>query len=159
MGKRKKATKPPPKKKRAKLNKHFDCPFCGHEGTVDCYLERDENLGRVECRVCGAKFRAIINHLDEEVDLYHKWIDACEEASKEDKAPMPNVGSGGGGNSRGSGSGGGGGSPKDVGRRASSDRAGRLSSGSGGKRERTSIDFDVHDDDGDFDDEADDDLS
>lgn len=115
-------------------------------------------MGRVECRVCGAKFRAIINHLDEEVDLYHKWIDACEEASKDDKAPMPNS-SGGGGNSRGSG---GGGSPKDIGRRGSSDREGRLSSGSGGggKREqRRSIDFDVHDGDDDFDDEADDDLS
>lgn len=83
MGKRKRATKPPPKKKRPKLNKQFDCPFCGHEQTVDCYLERDEKVGRVECRVCGAKFRAIINHLDEEIDMYHKWIDACEEASKE----------------------------------------------------------------------------
>lgn len=85
MGKRKRATKPPPKKKRGKLDKVFDCPFCGHEQTVDCYIERDAKIGRVECRVCSAKYRSIITHLDEEIDLYHKWIDACEEASK-DKA-------------------------------------------------------------------------
>lgn len=41
------------------------------------------SIGRVECRICSAKYRAIINHLDEEIDLYHKWIDACEEASKD----------------------------------------------------------------------------
>lgn len=83
MGKRKRQTKPPQKKKSAKLDKVFDCPFCGHEQSVDCFLERDIKVGRVECRVCGAKYKSIITHLDEEIDLYHKWIDACEEASKE----------------------------------------------------------------------------
>lgn len=157
MGKRKKATKPPPKKKRAKLNKHFDCPFCGHEGTVDCYLERDEKVGRVECRVCGAKFRAIINHLDEEVDLYHKWIDACEEASKDDHGVGPSMPSGSVGGDGGSGMRG---SPKNIARRTSSGRGGSSSDvgNTSGKRERASIDFVVHDDDDDFDDEADDDL-
>lgn len=86
MGKRKRATKPPPKKKRGKLDRVFDCPFCGHEQTVECFLERDVSIGRVECRICSAKYRSIISHLDEEIDLYHKWIDACEEASKEKSA-------------------------------------------------------------------------
>lgn len=86
MGKRKKQTKPPPKKKRGRLDKIFDCPFCSNEKTVDCVLERDSNIGRVECRVCSAKFRTIITRLDEEVDLYHKWMDACEDATKDDKA-------------------------------------------------------------------------
>ena len=83
MGKRKRATKPPPKKKSAKLEKIFDCPFCGHEQTVDCVIERDINLGRVECRICGVKFSALIHRLEEEIDVYSKWIDACEEANRD----------------------------------------------------------------------------
>lgn len=90
MGKRKRQSKPPPKKKTAKLDKVFDCPFCGHEQSVDCFLERDIKVGRVECRVCGAKYKSMITHLDEEIDLYHKWIDACEEASKEKTENAPN---------------------------------------------------------------------
>lgn len=87
MGKRKRATKPPPKKKAAKLDKVFDCPFCGHEQTVNCFIERESKLGRVECRVCGVKFKSTITHLDEEIDVYHKWLDACEEASKDKSDP------------------------------------------------------------------------
>lgn len=90
MGKRKRATKPPPKKKASKLDKVFDCPFCGHEQTVNCYIERDSKIGRVECRVCGVKYKSTITHLDEEIDVYHKWLDACEEASK-DKTDDPPV--------------------------------------------------------------------
>lgn len=93
MGKRKRATKPPPKKKMSKLDKTFDCPFCGHEQTVECCIQRDIKFGRVECRVCGVKYNTVITHLDEEIDLYHKWLDACEEASankeKENAAPAP----------------------------------------------------------------------
>lgn len=82
MGKRKRATKPPSKKKVAKLEKIFDCPFCGHEQTVDCVIERDINLGKVECRVCGVKYSSIIHRLEEEIDVYSKWIDACEAANR-----------------------------------------------------------------------------
>lgn len=81
MGKRKRATKPPPKKKAAKLEKIFDCPFCGHEQTVECVIERDVSIGRVECRMCGVKYSTIINRLEEEIDVYSKWIDACEVAN------------------------------------------------------------------------------
>lgn len=86
MGKRKRATKPPPKKKAAKLEKVFDCPFCGHEQTVDCVIERDINLGKVECRVCGVKYSSIIHRLEEEIDVYSKWIDACEAANRDPAA-------------------------------------------------------------------------
>lgn len=86
MGKRKRATKPPPKKKAAKLEKIFDCPFCGHEKTVEVAIERDINVGKVECRVCGVKFSALINRLEEEIDVYSKWIDACEEANRDPNA-------------------------------------------------------------------------
>lgn len=86
MGKRKRATKPPPKKKVAKLEKIFDCPFCGHEQTVDCVIERDINLGKVECRVCGVKYSSIIHRLEEEIDVYSKWIDACEAANRDPTA-------------------------------------------------------------------------
>lgn len=89
MGKRKRATKPPPQKKAAKLDKIFDCPFCGHEQTVDCVIERDINVGKVECRVCGVKFSTLINRLEEEIDVYSKWIDACEEANRDPAAVTP----------------------------------------------------------------------
>lgn len=81
MGKRKRATKPPPKRKSAKLEKIFDCPFCGHEKTVDCVLERDINIGKVECRICTVKYSTHIHRLEEEIDVYSKWIDACEAAN------------------------------------------------------------------------------
>lgn len=81
MGKRKRATKPPPKAKAAKLDVIFDCPFCGHEKTVDCTIERDISVGKVECRVCGVKHSSTINKLEEAVDVYANWIDACEEAN------------------------------------------------------------------------------
>jgi len=86
MGKRKRATKPPPKKKTAKLEKIFDCPFCGHEQTVDCVIERDISVGKVECRVCGVKFSSMIHKLEEEIDVYGKWIDALEEANQDSTA-------------------------------------------------------------------------
>lgn len=88
MGKRKRATKPPPKKKTAKLPKIFDCPFCWHEKSVECYIQRDDNLGKIECRVCGVKFTCNIHSLDEEIDVYSKWIDACEEANTK-KSTVP----------------------------------------------------------------------
>lgn len=57
----------------------FNCPFCGHEKTVDCNIIRDSSVGVVECRVCGAKHECVINHLEEEIDVYSRWIDALEE--------------------------------------------------------------------------------
>lgn len=89
MGKRKRATKPPPKKKTPKLDKIFDCPFCGHEQTVDVAIERDINVGKIECRICGVKFSTLINRLEEEIDVYSKWIDACEDANRDPNAVEP----------------------------------------------------------------------
>lgn len=86
MGKRKRATKPPPKKKSAKLEKVFDCRYCGHEKSVDCTIEREHSSGTIECRVCGAKFSASINHLEEEIDLYAKWIDAADNVNAQQEA-------------------------------------------------------------------------
>lgn len=83
MGKRARSKKPAPTRKTAKLEKIFDCPFCGHEQCVECVIIRDENVGKVECRTCGVKYASGINHLEEEVDVYSKWIDACDEANKE----------------------------------------------------------------------------
>lgn len=83
MGKRKRATKPPPKKKTAKLEKIFNCPICGHEESVECFIDRGANMGVVECRTCGAKYSALIHSIEEEVDVFAKWIDALEVANQE----------------------------------------------------------------------------
>ncbi|CAN8076273.1 unnamed protein product [Agarophyton chilense] len=82
MGKRKRATKPPPKKKAAKLEKVFNCPFCGHEESVECKISKSENTGSVECRLCGVRYSTTIGRLEEEIDVYYKWIDACDAANR-----------------------------------------------------------------------------
>lgn len=89
MGKRKRATKPPPKKKTAKLDRVFDCPFCGHEKSVDCVIERDVKVGKVECRVCGVKYKSTVHHLEEEIDVYSKWIDALDDVNADKREDEP----------------------------------------------------------------------
>lgn len=86
MGKRKRATKPAPKKKSAKLPTVFDCPYCGHEKSVDCIIEKGSSIGRVKCRTCGVSYECVINKLEEAVDVYANWIDACERANKDPEA-------------------------------------------------------------------------
>lgn len=82
MGKRKRATKPPPKKKMPKLEKVFNCPFCGHENSVECEVLRSENIGKLECRLCGVRYSTTVGRLEEEIDVYYKWIDACDAANR-----------------------------------------------------------------------------
>lgn len=83
MGKRKRATKPPPKKKAPKLDTIFDCPYCGHEKTVDCVIDKSTSIGKVKCRICGVSHESVINKLEEAIDVYANWIDACEAANKD----------------------------------------------------------------------------
>lgn len=70
------------KKKLPPLDTVFNCPFCGHEKTVDCKILRDSSIGIVECRWCTAKHECVISHLEEEIDVYSKWIDALEEVQE-----------------------------------------------------------------------------
>jgi len=82
MGRRKKANKPPPKRKAIEpLDTQFTCPFCNHEKACEVKLEKARNTGIISCRVCSESFQTSINYLSEAVDVYADWIDACESAN------------------------------------------------------------------------------
>lgn len=39
--------------------------------------------GMVSCVACGEAFTTSIHQLCEPIDVYHDWLDACEEKNKE----------------------------------------------------------------------------
>lgn len=79
MGKRK-STKPPPKKQRAKLDLTFNCPFCNSSKSVTCLLDREAEKGTAKCSVCLEKYTGRITPLTDPVDLYHDWLDQVRAA-------------------------------------------------------------------------------
>ena len=84
MGKRK-AKRKAPKPVRARLGKLesvFTCPFCHHENTVECKLDRTAMIGSLSCRVCEASFKTPIDNLCHPVDVFHLWTDARESAAE-----------------------------------------------------------------------------
>ncbi|KAL8431350.1 hypothetical protein ACSSS7_005328 [Eimeria intestinalis] len=110
MGKRKSAAMKPKPNRVPKLDKEFDCPFCSHSKAVKVELDRVRGIGALSCRVCGAAYNRSITRLDEGIDVYGDWIDACvsanAEAAKEaqqklEKAPIAAASQGGGAHSRG----------------------------------------------------------
>ena len=82
MGRRRKTAKfgVAPKHKE-KIPTAFDCPFCAGSETVACFMDREKQVGLVQCDVCHASFTTMINALSEPVDVYCDWIDACEDAN------------------------------------------------------------------------------
>lgn len=50
---------------------------------------KKEKTAVIRCRVCDANFGTPINDLFEPVDVYCKWIDACENANKEESSELP----------------------------------------------------------------------
>ncbi|KAF0976580.1 hypothetical protein FDP41_004479 [Naegleria fowleri] len=80
MGKRK-TRKPPPKKVQPKLPTSFDCPFCNHEGTVECVIDRKQSTGKLTCRICGAQYQTNITYIMSAIDVYSEWIDECEKVN------------------------------------------------------------------------------
>lgn len=89
----------------------FRCLFCQHHGSVLCKMDRSNRIGRLDCKDCMQSFQAAITRelscrlscllqcprakpvsrsraaLDEAVDLYSMWIDACEAVNVQDAAP------------------------------------------------------------------------
>ncbi|KAH8938756.1 hypothetical protein BDL97_16G101400 [Sphagnum fallax] len=61
MGKRKSAAKPPPKKSQEKLATVFSCPFCNHDNSVECRMDRKNQIGEASCRICQEKFSTPID--------------------------------------------------------------------------------------------------
>ncbi len=37
----------------------------------------------MSCKICGQKFSADTNPLDQPIDVYSLWIDACEDVANE----------------------------------------------------------------------------
>ncbi|KAF5840005.1 transcription elongation factor 1 [Dunaliella salina] len=80
MGKRK-SSKPPPKKQAQKLDTMFNCPFCNSSKSVSCNIDHDKEMANMHCSQCPMKFECRITHLTEPIDVYHNWLDKCEEAN------------------------------------------------------------------------------
>ncbi|KAI8391696.1 transcription elongation factor Elf1 like-domain-containing protein [Radiomyces spectabilis] len=80
MGKRKAKSKPL-KKLKAKLDIHFNCLFCNHEKSIECRMDQSNKVGHLACKICDISWQCSITYLDEPVDVYSAWIDACEEVN------------------------------------------------------------------------------
>ncbi|KAJ4460902.1 putative transcription elongation factor 1 [Paratrimastix pyriformis] len=84
MGKRKRAKKVGPAKKVAlTVPKVFDCPFCNHEKTVKCQIDKKQQIGSVTCDACCSSYQTQITALDEPVDIYTAWLDKCHDAQQQ----------------------------------------------------------------------------
>ncbi len=44
-------------------------------------MDREKEVGQVKCTLCHANYTIKINQLDEPIDVYHAWIDECENVS------------------------------------------------------------------------------
>lgn len=82
MGKRKKATKVPGKKKNEPLPTNFTCLFCNHEKSITVKLSKKEGVGQLNCKTCGQTYQCAINYLSHPVDVYSDWVDACDAVAK-----------------------------------------------------------------------------
>ncbi|KAK0552526.1 hypothetical protein OC846_002776 [Tilletia horrida] len=85
MGKRKKSTRKPGagKKKLEPLQTNFNCLFCNGIKAILCKIDKDNRIGSLSCKLCGTKWQCGIQPLDEAIDIYSYWIDACEEVAEE----------------------------------------------------------------------------
>ena len=78
--KKSRRSKPAPKKVQ-KLETCFDCPFCGHPGTVACTVDLKNRIAEATCGTCKESYATAANALTEPIDVYCEWIDACEQAN------------------------------------------------------------------------------
>ena len=107
MGRRRAKAKKIVKKVKPVMMTEFKCPFCNHDGAVECKLDYEKEAGSLErgrrvvsapaarardrrararrCRVCGAEYSASINYLSEPVDVFSEWIDHCEAEDADDR--------------------------------------------------------------------------
>ncbi|KAI9497025.1 transcription elongation factor Elf1 like-domain-containing protein [Zychaea mexicana] len=81
MGKRK-VKRQPQKKLKDKLDTHFNCLFCNHEKSIEVKLDRPNKVGHLSCKICDVNWQCTITYLDEGVDVYSAWVDACEDVNR-----------------------------------------------------------------------------
>lgn len=83
MAKRKSRKAPPPAKKARKVPTAFDCPFCGHTGSVQCSIDINKDMiAEAACAVCKVVYATVPNALTEPIDVYSEWIDECHKANQ-----------------------------------------------------------------------------
>ncbi|KAI3637441.1 hypothetical protein MIR68_004090 [Amoeboaphelidium protococcarum] len=88
MGKRK-STRAPVKRQKQTLDKTFTCLFCNHESAIAVRIVKDQQIGTVNCRMCGVNWSCKITSLDEAIDVYANWVDACEDAQQQQHLQQP----------------------------------------------------------------------
>ncbi|KAI8143976.1 transcription elongation factor Elf1 like-domain-containing protein [Fennellomyces sp. T-0311] len=81
MGKRK-VKRQAAKKLKAKLDTQFNCLFCNHEQSIEVRIDRSNKVGHLSCKICDVNWQCSITYLDEAVDVYSAWVDACEDVNK-----------------------------------------------------------------------------
>ncbi|PWA00421.1 hypothetical protein BB558_003529 [Smittium angustum] len=72
------------KRLKPKLDTLFDCLFCNHEKSVNVSIDRNSKIGTLSCKVCQVNYQTVTNNLSVAIDIYSEWIDACEEAKKQE---------------------------------------------------------------------------
>jgi transcription elongation factor Elf1 len=82
MGRRKTRKKVVTKKKDTKLPKSFDCPYCHHEQTIECKIDRQNEVATLRCRVCDVNYVTQTTSLTQPIDVYSEWLDHCEAANQ-----------------------------------------------------------------------------
>ncbi|KAI9330987.1 transcription elongation factor 1, partial [Obelidium mucronatum] len=75
LGKRKSSKKPQAKIK-LKLEKEFTCLQCNTEESIHVKIDKDNQVGHLECKKCGVTFQSKTNYLTEPIDVYSDWVDA-----------------------------------------------------------------------------------
>lgn len=58
--------------------------FCTHQCRDTNKISDDKaRIGYLSCKICGQKFSADTSPLDQPIDVYSLWIDACEDVANE----------------------------------------------------------------------------
>lgn len=82
MGKKKKGRSIKPQKTgKRKVPTTFNCPFCNNSETVECKIDKIRQVGKIECRVCGAAFQTKTTVISAPIDIYSEWIDKAAETN------------------------------------------------------------------------------
>ncbi|CAL9053168.1 unnamed protein product [Musa banksii] len=73
------------KKVQPKLEEAFTCPFCNHDKSVSCTLDKKLKVGEAQCGVCKESYATTIHHLTEPIDIYSEWVDECENTNESEE--------------------------------------------------------------------------
>ncbi|CAL1396997.1 unnamed protein product [Linum trigynum] len=71
-----------------KLEKVFNCPFCGYVDCVDCHLDNEIWIATLRCNRCGESYTTRMNRLTEPIDVFAEWIDECQLVNPDDPAAV-----------------------------------------------------------------------